>query len=100
MKIKLIKYIHLFDYREVKSFKDFFSIGPKYLEKKTFEKSVDIKWLKEAPENIYIEGECPFSRFVDLTLSFPVYKGRMVLGRDDFKKECERSLKNDWRETV
>lgn len=100
MKIKLIKYVHLLDYREVKSFRDFFSLGLEYLEKKTFEKIVDIKWLKEAPEDLYIEGECTFSRFVDLTLSFPVYKGKLVLSRDSYKEECERSLKNDWTEVV
>lgn len=100
MKIKLIKYVHLFDYREVKSFKDFFSLGLEYLEKKTFEKIVDIKWLKDAPEELRIEEEHTFYRFLDLSLSFPVYKSRLILDRGLYKKECERSLKNDWREVV
>jgi hypothetical protein len=100
MKIKLIKQVHLFDYREIKSFKDWFSIGQEHLEEKTFEKIVDIKWLKDAPEELRIEEEPTFYRFLDLSLSFPLYKSRLILDRDLYKKECERSLKNDWRETI
>jgi hypothetical protein len=100
MKVKLIKKVHLFDYREIKSFKDWFCLGPEHLESKTFEKIVDIQWLKDVPEELRIEEEPTFYRFVDLSLSFPVYKSRLVLFRESYKEECEKSLKDDWREAL
>lgn len=98
MKIKLVKKLYLFDYRKTKSFKDFFYCGPEYLDEKIFEKIVDIEWLKEAPEELHIEEEGTFRRFVDLKLSFPVYKGKSVLFRDSYEEQCKTSLDNGWEE--
>ena len=98
MKIKLVKCIRLFGYREIKSLKDLFSLGPENLEEKTYTKIVDIEWLNHAPRELYIKNEGRFRRNADLDLPIPVYVSGGMLGRELFEEECQKSLRDGWEE--